>query len=287
MTQLTDRDRRLLVDLFSYRFLSVSQLAKVHFPNCRKARARLRKLHGERLVNRFVPTQSFVKQEHIYHLKLRGARIVAERLGRPLRDLRWRYKPSKPSFLKHALLINDFRIALYLSCRRAGLSYEFLPEHSLFSKNASAPNKTVGIYSEVTQRVFVPDGVFYLANAAGKKLLFFLEVDRGTEPVKSAHHGSSVISKLLAYTNYFDANGYRYYSGAFGYSFRGFRVLWLTSSQPRLIHIRDLCIETGVGNFLWLATLRQLGSGGPLAGVWTVPGHRGKRALVSARPTCS
>jgi len=64
---------------------------------------------------------------------------------------------------------------------------------------------------------FIPDGVFSIRNhETGKSLLFFLEVDLGTETIASRERGPKDIrKKILNYQILFRHHHYRHYERVF------------------------------------------------------------------------
>jgi DNA-binding Lrp family transcriptional regulator len=104
-SQITKRDVAILFTLYNYRYLSFSQLAKLHFPSHATAYQRLRKLKREGLVKTF---NAPAIPERIFHLDTAGARVVAAELDTEVAELSWyRYskKPKDYYFLRHFLAI--------------------------------------------------------------------------------------------------------------------------------------------------------------------------------------
>ena len=73
--QITVRDVAILLDLYNYRYLSFSQLVRLHFPSRDSAYQRLRILKREGFVKSF---NAPAITERIFHLDNQGAK-----LGRP------------------------------------------------------------------------------------------------------------------------------------------------------------------------------------------------------------
>src|SRR4051812_17057263 len=86
MPALTERDLAVLLDVYKYRYLTVSQIARLHFPSRQTAYRRLRGLTTMKLLVGFTaPTLT----EHMYFLSKGGAAAVAGTLGTQLDDLPW------------------------------------------------------------------------------------------------------------------------------------------------------------------------------------------------------
>jgi Replication-relaxation len=115
--KLTNRDVSLLLDVYKFRYLSVTQLARLHFPSRRMAYRRLQALTTLKCLKAFSPPNI---PERIFYLDREGAEIVAGELRVTVSDLQWyRYAktPKDYFFIKHFLAINDFRILLTHACR--------------------------------------------------------------------------------------------------------------------------------------------------------------------------
>ena len=127
---ITARDRAILLDLYHYRYLSFSQLARLHFPSRDAAYLRLRTLKREEWVKTFTAPAI---AERIFHLDTAGAKLVAAELDSEIEDLSWyRYSktPKDYYYLRHFLAINDFRILLTQACAETPITLlGFIPEY--------------------------------------------------------------------------------------------------------------------------------------------------------------
>src|ERR1700722_15067864 len=137
MPALTERDLAVLLDVYKYRYLTVSQIARLHFPSRQTAYRRLRSLTNLKLLVGFTaPTLT----EHMYFLSKAGAAAVAETLGLPAVELPWSETFRAPKdyyFLCHFVQVTDFRITLAATCSDAGIKLlGFIPEY-LASKTTS------------------------------------------------------------------------------------------------------------------------------------------------------
>jgi len=263
---LTDRDADLLVSLFKHRYLSTSQLQRLHFPSLQTATRRLRLLAGAGYVSTF---RSPAISDRIATLTRDGAEAVAERLRVTLPELGWdarRQHPKDYLFLEHFLAATDFRITLTLAAARQAPDLEmlgFLPEHLVEQTPKGAVRKyirdVIADVQDSRQKIsHAPDGVFALARS-GSPALFFLEIDRGTETLSNPERG--VLKTIRFYLNYLLGTGFQRYREDFGASepFKGFRVLMVISSGHRLDNIRSLCGRLAFDpprakRFVWLTT---------------------------------
>jgi hypothetical protein len=257
-SQITKRDVAILFTLYNYRYLSFSQLAKLHFPSHATAYQRLRKLKREGLVKTF---NAPAIPERIFHLDTAGARVVAAELDTEVAELSWyRYskKPKDYYFLRHFLAINDFRILITQAVAETPITLlGFIPEYIGEQTKEGYVKKY--LRDEVKDYSHTPDALFCLekeSNAA----LFFLEVDRGVETVSTPEKG--FLKCAIFYLNYFVARKYERYESDFGTSFKSFRSLVVTPSDKRLQHMRQAVTNyeftpMQVKRFLWGTTEKK------------------------------
>ena len=108
-----------------------------------------------------------------------------------------------------------------------------------------------------------PDGVFALQKE-GKPALFFVEVDRGTEVLSQEDKG--FLKAVRFYLNYLvdEQQPYQRYRQDFGCEgFKGFRVLFVTTSEKRLENMRQAVSalpfhRSQAKRFIWLSTFEQM-----------------------------
>ena len=94
---------------------------------------------------------------------------------------------------------------------------------------------------ETSDTRIIPDAAFILENIeSGKRALFFLEMDMGTERIVSQITRDKRISlfyKLTQYDRYLQSLRYRHTYAAFG-DFRFFTLLFITIGEERIENIR-------------------------------------------------
>jgi hypothetical protein len=263
----------VLASLAEYRYLTVSQLERLHFASAQTARRRLRLLAQAGLLRLAeVPTLP----ERIAALTACGAEAYGVQSGLKLEASAGR--PQNPLFLQHHLAAAEFRIRLAAGCRqRSNVRLAgFLPEYLTRPSRAGQPTKylrdEVPPMGGEAQLAHTPDGVFGLERA-GQVALFFLEIDRGTEVLGSPDHGVGKIVRF--YLRYLVSGRFQRYRSDFGAGadFRGFRALLVTTSPQRLDNIRQRCGRVAFDppaakRFIWLATDTVLREGDPLAHQW-------------------
>lgn len=171
LSNLTQRDLDICLDIFDHRFLTTTQLFQLHFSSYARARVRLLQLFQLGILNRFRPPRRPGSWPWHYILDHLGAELVSDvrsidagklyfRKNRPL-------NPVKSQRLRHTHDVNEFFCRLVYVGRKG----KRLTVASWLGEAASAA---------LCQRVVRPDAVSALRTARGG-LEFFLELDRGTE----------------------------------------------------------------------------------------------------------
>ena len=249
--KLTDRDIAVILSVYTYRYLSASQIERLHFPSKRTAWRRIQTLLELGCLKSFtVPTVA----ERLFCLDKKGAELIAIELHEDLEDLDWHKQTRAPKdyfFLKHFMAINDFRILLTSACNAQPIKLlGFIPEYIGEQKQGFVKKYIRDVVDDLSH---TPDGVFALEKD-GKPALFFLEIDRGTEIVGDAQKG--LLKAIVFYLHYWDKGGYTRYNKDFEREFGAFRLLLVVPSQARLNHIRQeagklTILQEVAKRFLW------------------------------------
>jgi hypothetical protein len=185
-------------------------------------------------------------------------------------------KTTESIFISHDLLANWFFIHLIQIGRdnpQINTQHLTTSSHNLIEGNTDSPflqeHFTKDDASENTHTM-IPDGVFTITDKFSKKtLLFFLEVDMGTETLVNTKHGPGDIrQKIINYQRIFRACHYKRYKKAFRSEFNGFRLLFLTNSFGRMKKICDLVARIPPMDFIWLTDQERMFSQGLSAEIW-------------------
>jgi hypothetical protein len=292
--KLTERDVALLQDLHAHRYLSVGQVQRLHFPSEQTTYRRLRTLRAAGLVRTFqVPGVD----ESLVTLGKAGAAQVAGALGRALAELSWSEKADLPKdhcFTRHTIAVNDVWISLRQACARGDVRLlGFIPDAQGARSQAGGATRyirdAVTVRSDGTGTIsHTPDAAFALARG-DRAALFFLEVDRGTEVVSDPARG--VLKSIRFYVQYLTTGGYQRYARDFGVGgFRGFRALYVTTSESRAASIRDAAGAAEgpakARRFLWVATFEQVERSGVLGCTWRSLDRRdeARYAIIGQEP---
>jgi hypothetical protein len=250
-THITERDIAILLDLYNYRYLSFSQLVKLHFPSPSSAYQRLRILKKGGLVKTF---SAPAIAERIFHLDNAGAKLVSAELETE-EELSWyRYSktPKDYYYLRHFLAINDFRILITSACLNSPITLlGFIPEY--IGEKTKQGHVKKYLRDAVKEYSHTPDAVFALEKD-GNAAVFFLEIDRGLETVTDPEKG--FMKCAIFYLNYFLARKYIRFEADFGKPLKSFRALVITPSQKRLEHMIEAVSQYAfhpeqVKRFLW------------------------------------
>src|SRR5687768_3159992 len=188
--KFTGRDVAVIVDVYKYRYLSVSQIQALHFPSKRTAWRRLQALTTQGYLKAFIVPNI---TEGVFYVDRAGAEVVAGEMQVGFDDLYWHSSMKAPKdyyFLRHFLGINDFRIHLTLACEESGIAFlgfihEYIGEKTekgILKKYLR--DQVCDITNSNAILSHTPDGVFALEKN-GSAALFFLEIDRGTENMKA------------------------------------------------------------------------------------------------------
>lgn len=182
---------------------------------------------------------------------------------------------------KHQLLLNWFRVILAEMERcRPQFNVRFLAGNSPLTPRR--PDGRELIYEEASSTepgkrtvAFIPDGVFWITHRDRQMtLLFFLEVDMGTEPIETGRSGGRDIrQKILNYQSYFHMHRYERYEQATGARLKGFRVLFLAHTAWRLAALCRLVRETPPSDFIWLTDQIRMFAQGLQAPIWARGGR--------------
>ena len=180
--------------------------------------------------------------------------------------------------IEHELLVNWFRIHLiHLEEHVPELSVDFISPATPFLRlrQDGSPLISDNVKIDGQERTFVPDGVFSIANKdQQKRLLFFLEVDMGTESIISSNGKSDTISqKVLNYSSYYACGGYKRYQKKWESELNGFRVLFVTNTAQQKETISRFLRESRSYEFVWVTDQKQVFLHGLGSTIWARGGH--------------
>lgn len=257
---LTARDLAILAAVADHRFLTREQVQRLFFgprspfgafratgadPNgYRRACDRLKRLAEAGYLRRLVvprpalgldedqperPT-AYAPAPYLYALARAGAELVAgERGCRPEALLVSKVTERRWWTIAHEVAVADVRIAFALSADGAegwGLDTWLTAAETLDRYRVTSPA------GEDRRCVFAPDGFAVLRTPAGRPLGVFVEVDRGTESLRTR-----IVEKLETYLDYATSGRFRERYAEHG--LRSFRCAFVTTGGDQ--RVSGLC----------------------------------------------
>ncbi|MBW1784319.1 MAG: replication-relaxation family protein [Deltaproteobacteria bacterium] len=282
--KLNKNDRQLLATIAEHRVLTISQITAIQSKSKHVVRRRLNMLEeaGFVLSGTVGFGQGRGRPEKTMSLAEKGSNLLRSE-DEILRNVpQYTIGAERIRCLEHQLLTNWFRIHLsYIQHVVPHLSVHFLSPTSPFLRqnDSDLPLIFEPIYSEAQHRNpsgFIPDGVFSITHREKEMtLLFFLEVDMGTETIASSRRTSGdVRQKIINYQQYFRSARYGRYEKYWNCKMRGFRLLFLTNTNSRLVALSRLVREMSPSDFIWLTSLKQMFSHGLSGEIWVRGGKK-------------
>ncbi|RKZ08411.1 hypothetical protein DRQ05_01515 [bacterium] len=194
---------------------------------------RLKRLFDEGYVTRHYVTdepqgRGYGTPRAIYGLGQNSPKVLFEFAGIPVSATKKMIESNgvKSPFLRHALEVAAFKVTLMLACEKIQGKVTLL-----FWEQGESIRETVFLTDRTGEKIRLPvhaDAFFGLGVAGKKKKHFFLEIDRGTEPIVSKSRRSNIRRKLIGYQIYRKSKQFiTRYSGAIN----GFQVLLVTPGQ--------------------------------------------------------
>lgn len=191
----------------------------------------------------------------VYGLGTEGHRLLYPELHRKGAKTDWRLKNRRAEalYIEHRLAVSEVMLSFTLAAEAAGLQVAAWHEGDTFHRATRLPRRIDVPWRGDTVAVPLhPDAYFALAAADGQREHFFLEVDRGTEPIaRSQMNGTSIRRKVAAY--------WQVYASRLNerVGMQSFRVLTVTTSETRVENMRALARAMdpkGRGSALFLFT---------------------------------
>lgn len=260
MYTLTKKDNLLLLMIAEYCILQIDQIALLNKTGKRIVQRRIARLHKNGLLN-LSPRNAqsnFGRPENIISISEKGVKLLQEENLVDNKISLERFTTNKIYNIEHELLINWFRIHLqYIPEKLIDLTADFITAITPFLplKNNGRSLISEQFEFEKSRFEFIPDGVFYIKSTnQNKSLLFFLEVDMGTESLNSRSTKSNNITrKIQNYRAYFLSENYKRYQKKWNTLFNGFRLLFLTNSTERKNRISNLVSNEKTNDFIWVS----------------------------------
>lgn len=282
----SDPDQEVLTLLAVYRWISVRQLLFLQQHSGRTLRRRLRRLENEGLIQVVAGGLGHGPGRPGQCLSLTWAgreRLQAENiLANGLPGEKSTVRSSRG--MAHQLLLNEFCIQLIQIPQIVPtLGTRFLNPGGPRAGSAGAATiihqqEIAWANEEGGSPGFTPDGVLCMTDKAdGKTILFLLEVDMGTESLISHQQsGHDIRTKIVRYQAYFRNAQYQRMGTFLGTFLRGFRLLFVTATLPRLTRLCQLVRQMPPADFIWLTRRDLMLTEGIWAPIWTRGGRDGE-----------
>ncbi len=275
MKQVRSKNLKFLLQLAEFRILTVQQVAALYDITRRAARKKIDSLHSEKLIS-VMPMnigQGKGRPENLITISETGIRVLFENkvIDQKISLERLQFKDY--SRIAHELAVNWIRIHLaYLQKQLTELSADFISPTTPFlpPRKDGSPLISDSVTINDKKNTFIPDGVLSIAHEAQKKrLLYFLEVDMGTESITSSTGESDTIQqKIMNYHIYFLTKGYKRYQKKWDCDLNGFRVLFVTNNNQQKEAISRFLRESKSNDFVWVTTQKQLFQYGLSGTIW-------------------
>ncbi len=272
--KIPENDWELLRFIDNFKVLTVIQLSALSRRSPQVIRRRLRALSEQG----FISTQQRAygnrrgRPEDLILLSEAGYSVLHKQTGRNGKCQN-NDKYAAPEFVEHELLVNWFFIHLIQIERQIPqLSVHYFTQN--YSTDEDSPSTEhmirVQLPGDDDKLEFIPDGIFTVSDSASNKtLLFFLEVDMGTQTLASPARGlKDVRQKIVNYQNLFRSGRYKQYERFFNARLNGFRLLFVTHSPSRLKTLCQLTASMPPSDFIWLTDRDRLFSSGLADEIW-------------------
>ena len=282
----TERDLEILLALNRCRYLRTNQVKRLVFPKnktVQPTRRRLKYLYHNKFITRIMPFMpvGHGSGEAAYCLDRDGMELLRDQ-GESV-NLPNKAGQVKYQFLNHALDLSDFRIHLELALLdhpKVELD-KFISDFEIKSHTKQAVGRKIyKLYDEVVhpvnreRYVVYPDALIIFKGKgefANYQTLYFLEIDRGTESL------GVIRKKLIGYNIYYKENIFK----KFG-KFKGFRVLFQTSSEKRAKNIRQTLTDQEGADMVWITAVEKVDESTVIDGkIWIDERHEWRSILKS------
>jgi hypothetical protein len=295
-SKITQNDKEILTAIGEHQALTVKQLSVLSQRSFQVIRRRKRTMEREGLIATKMQGYGHGRgrPEEFVFLTEKGTTFLE---GEGIQSCNFLGKVEDRFFSDHHLLVNWFRIHLLQTERtipQLSVNYldpNFHPEVLPTRDRPSLLERVLGKKRPEKPPEFIPDGVFSITDKETEKktLLFFLEVDMGTETLVSVDRNPKDIrQKILRYQDLFRSGRYKKYERVFDSKFNGFRLLFLANSAARLISLCRLVQGMPPSDFVWLVDQGKMFSHGVSAEIWVRGGRDGDppQSILGHRFAC-
>ena len=259
MIKISTKEKKLLFQIVEYQLLLIDQIAILNHTGKRIVQRKISRLFKNGLLNLSSRNNSsnYGRPENIISISEKGIKLLQnENLVDNYIPIE-RFVHEKIYNIEHEILLNWFRIHLnHIPIKVPDLVTDFISSTNPFLplKGNGSPIISENFENDKSKIDFIPDGVFYIKSMdQNKSLLFFLEVDMGTESLQtSGLNSNNITTKIKNYRAYFQSQKFKRYETKWNTKFNGFRLLFLTNSTKRKNNICDLACSDKSNDFIWV-----------------------------------
>jgi biotin operon repressor len=278
--KISKKDLKLLLQLADYLVLLNEQIAQLSGTGIRAVQKRINELNQKGFIH--IRTQIYKaekgRSKYISSLSEKGIKLLKNEKQIDNKISLERFLFNKTYNIEHELFINWFRIYLdFLPIKIPVLGVDFISATTPFLplKSNGLPLISERFKHEDLPINFTPDGVFSIINKEkNKRLLFFLEVDMGTESLNSSSlNSNNIATKIKNYRAYFQSQKYKRYEKRWDTKFNGFRLLFLTNSMKRKSSISNFVNSNNSNDFIWVANQHDMFEKGLAGNIWSRGGN--------------
>lgn len=282
--KITDLDKTRLALLVEYGVLTSEQMSALGFGVVRSARRWADGMEEQGLVasstrgfrgKRGQPEKVFTLTKEAVNLLKESALLRADV---SIERVQW----VSTRTLEHQLAVNWFAISVReLALAPTFLEVRFLTSTNPFLEPLQSGHPHIAGFAadsdlESELEWFTPDGVLSLTEPqSGKALLFFVEIDMGSEGLSTATGSQGAISeKVRRYQAYFQSNAYKRYETEWNVKFNGFRLLFVAQDRTRSSQLSRLVQSVPPNDFIWITDWVQIQDRGIGGFVWSRGGNQ-------------
>lgn len=279
-SELKEKDLEILKTMAEYRILSAHQAAILLDRNKQALRRKLNLLenHGFLQIQLHEFGRRQGRPEKLFSITEQGVDLLKLKGVLAKKAPYEKVLAKSISSIDHQLMTNWFWVHLiHLERIHERICVEFLSETSPFLPETESGHCfiTDSAIDAARKRFFTPDGAFIIIDTIeNKSLLFFLEIDCGSETLASPErHIKDIRQKIKNYGSYFDNLGYQRYEEFWNCKLNGFRLLFLTNTLSRLNNLCRLVREMPPSDFIWLTQSTAMFKEGVSGQIWIRGGN--------------
>lgn len=274
----------ILETLAEFKMMTMTQLHIHCFSSKQMAGRIIRDLVQQRFVE--VSPRAFGKftgrPENVYSLNANSIKLLKDAGYLNKNIPTSQFTEINQRCLEHQLLVNWTRIfLLQIERQQPDLKVNYL------SPVGNYHSYQIPIEVHELASALIPDGIFSITSVAQKKtLLFFLEIDMGTETLSSPDPRIlDIKTKILSYQHIFRTGLYKRYESQSQATINGFRTLFIADTAIRFKQLCRLIESVKSTDFIWLIDQGSMFDNGIADKIWIKGGDTEKGRYSILGPT--